>query len=51
MNKMVEFSRATGLHVNPDKCKVYLGGIDRCVKTDILRITSFSEGELPLSII
>lgn len=41
MNKMVEFSRATGLYVNPDKCKAYFGGVDSFVKIDIPNITFF----------
>lgn len=46
MNKMVEFSRATGLYVNPNKCKSYFGGVNSFVKTNILNITSFSEGDI-----
>ncbi|CAK8577522.1 unnamed protein product [Lathyrus sativus] len=47
VNKMVEFSHATGLYVSLDKYKAYFRGVGSCVKFGIMQITSFSEGELP----
>ncbi|KAI5382325.1 hypothetical protein KIW84_UN0022 [Lathyrus oleraceus] len=47
MEKIQEFSRSTGLVVNPIKCNVYFGGLDDKTKGDIMMVTGFKEGDLP----
>ncbi|CAJ2661953.1 unnamed protein product [Trifolium pratense] len=47
MAKIHDFSRSTGLHVNPSKCKVFYGGVEEHVKDCIRAVTSFTEGSLP----
>ncbi|CAK8566663.1 unnamed protein product [Lathyrus sativus] len=36
-----QFSKMTGLIVNPIKCKVYFGGVDNNTRGKILRLTRF----------
>ncbi|XP_058766788.1 uncharacterized protein LOC131640380 [Vicia villosa] len=47
MNMFAEFSKATSLKVNPNKCQVYFGGLDDSMKEEIRRVTGFKEGKLP----
>jgi hypothetical protein len=47
MAKLLEFSKSTGLYVNPSKCKIYYGGVDEHTKEVIRRTTSFADGTLP----
>lgn len=47
MQKFNEFSEATRLYVNPDKCRAYFGNVDLEVKNHILQATGFKEGPLP----
>ncbi|CAL5185978.1 unnamed protein product [Lathyrus oleraceus] len=47
MEKFHEFSKATGLIVNHQKCKAYYGEVDDQIKNDIQHITSYVEGKLP----
>ncbi|XP_058771889.1 uncharacterized protein LOC131645230 [Vicia villosa] len=47
MDKFNEFSRSTGLTVNPTKCKIYCGGMKEEDKQTIEQITGFSRGQLP----
>lgn len=42
-----DFSKATGLRVNPNKCQVYFGGLDNCVKDEIKEVSGFKEGMTP----
>lgn len=44
-----DFSMATGLDINPAKCKVYFGNVDENTKQHIQNIISFSQGSLPRS--
>ncbi|XP_058757171.1 uncharacterized protein LOC131630409 [Vicia villosa] len=43
-----KFSDSTGLIINPRKCKVFCGGVDRDTQTMISRITEFDVGQLPM---
>ncbi|XP_020270915.1 uncharacterized protein LOC109846100 [Asparagus officinalis] len=45
---MNEFSKVSGLNINPDKCSVYLSGIDDNLKLQICSFLNFSEGCLPV---
>lgn len=47
MENFYEFSKAIGLVVNPQKCKVYDGGVCDQTKTEIHKIISYGEGKLP----
>jgi hypothetical protein len=47
MDKIHNFPRSTGLHVNPSKCKIFYGGVEERIKDSILKVTSFAEGSLP----
>ncbi|XP_058766372.1 uncharacterized protein LOC131639971 [Vicia villosa] len=47
MTGLQTFSDSTGLEVNPAKCKVYFGYVEEEAKQDIIRATTFEEGELP----
>ncbi|PNX56602.1 ribonuclease H, partial [Trifolium pratense] len=47
MSKLKDFSRSTGLYVNPSKCKVFYGGVEEHIKESIKNVTSFAEGSLP----
>lgn len=47
MEKFLEFSKATRLVVNPQKCKAYYGGVNDKPKNNIQHITSYVEGKLP----
>lgn len=47
MNQFANFSRATGLKVNPRKCHIYYGAVSDEVKEHINLITGFSEGTFP----
>jgi hypothetical protein len=44
MDKIHNFPRSTGLHVNPSKCKIFYGGVEERIKDSILKVTSFAEG-------
>ncbi|XP_074293158.1 uncharacterized protein LOC141620099 [Silene latifolia] len=41
------FSKASGLKVSPAKSNAYFRGVPEHIKTDILRISGFTEGALP----
>lgn len=43
----MNFSKSTGLVINPSKCKVYFGAVESCIKEEIKHITAFQEGSLP----
>ncbi|XP_058752434.1 uncharacterized protein LOC131625604 [Vicia villosa] len=47
MRAFNKFSKATGLVVNPLKCRLYCAGVEKEMKQDILRATGFPEGQLP----
>jgi hypothetical protein len=47
MAKIQDFSRSTGLHVNPSKCKIFYGGVEEHIKDSIGKVTSIAEGSLP----
>ncbi|CAJ2669420.1 unnamed protein product [Trifolium pratense] len=47
MDKLQDFSRSTGLYVNPSKCKVFYGAVEEHIKESIKKVTSFVEGSLP----
>ncbi|XP_058784809.1 uncharacterized protein LOC131659669 [Vicia villosa] len=47
MEEIRRFSCVTGLKANPQKCKVYFGGVNTEVKNDIMAITGFSAGTFP----
>ncbi|XP_058768277.1 uncharacterized protein LOC131642001 [Vicia villosa] len=47
MTWLQTFSDLTGLEVNPTKCKVYFGNVEEEAKQDIIRATTFENGELP----
>ncbi|CAK8536510.1 unnamed protein product [Lathyrus sativus] len=47
MEKMRAFSNATGLFMNPCKCKAYFGGVHPEVKNQIICIIGFVVGDLP----
>ncbi|CAK8534246.1 unnamed protein product [Lathyrus sativus] len=47
LEKVIAFSRATGLFVNSSKCNVYYGGVEQTVKNNIYGITFFPNGNLP----
>ncbi|XP_058726565.1 uncharacterized protein LOC131597923 [Vicia villosa] len=42
------FSEPTGLVVNPKKCKVFCGGMDRVDKEQMIGTTGFTKGQLPM---
>lgn len=46
LNTMKEFSDSTGLVINPKKCKVFCGGMDRDPKEQLIRSVTFEEGVL-----
>ncbi|KAL9237012.1 hypothetical protein vseg_011604 [Gypsophila vaccaria] len=41
------FSNASGLMLNKSKSEAFFGGVKEELKTDILSVTSFSEGRFP----
>lgn len=43
-----KFSATTGLVVNPNKCRIYFGGVDGTTKNKIQQISSYEEGQLPV---
>ncbi|XP_058756749.1 uncharacterized protein LOC131629962 [Vicia villosa] len=47
MRAFGEFSRSTGLSVNPAKCNAYYGNVDAHSQLQIQNITTFAEGCLP----
>ena len=47
MQAFMNFSKSTGLVINPSKCKVYFGAVESCIKQEIKHITAFQEGSLP----
>ncbi|KAL5162615.1 Transposon TX1 uncharacterized protein [Glycine soja] len=47
MQAFMNFSKSTGLVINPSKCKVYIGAMESCIKEEIKHITAFQEGSLP----
>lgn len=47
MNVFTGFSVSTGLKENPNKCKIYFGGVDNSTNEDIKNLTSFKELSLP----
>lgn len=47
MRTFEKFSRATGFKVNPIKCHIYFAGVDKEMKDEIIKVTSFREGALP----
>lgn len=47
MQAFEEFSKSTGLKVNPTKCKVFFGNVGSDEKRSIQGFTNFSEGALP----
>ncbi|XP_020250238.1 uncharacterized protein LOC109827635 [Asparagus officinalis] len=42
-----EFGNITGLEANPDKCSIFLGGVDDLTKSSIINLLGFKLGELP----
>ncbi|XP_058727134.1 uncharacterized protein LOC131598565 [Vicia villosa] len=42
-----KFSKAIGLVVNPQKCRIYCAGVDEKTKRDMLTTSGFQEGQLP----
>lgn len=48
LNTVKKFSESTGLVINPKKCKVYCGGMDRVTQNLMRRTTEFIEGQLPM---
>ncbi|CAK8574090.1 unnamed protein product [Lathyrus sativus] len=47
MAAYAKFSKATGLVVNPQKCRIYLAGVDEKTKKDIRMASDFQMGQLP----
>lgn len=47
MKVFYDFSRSTGLTVNPAKSKAYYGGVEDSIKVKIQNLTSFAEGPIP----
>ncbi|XP_058753184.1 uncharacterized protein LOC131626385 [Vicia villosa] len=47
MEEVKGFSQAIGLKANPQKCKVFFGGVSIDDQTNILAITGFSAGNFP----
>ncbi|XP_020263198.1 uncharacterized protein LOC109839179 [Asparagus officinalis] len=43
-----EFSSVSGLETNPNKCSVYISGVDENLKAQICLYLNFSEGILPV---
>ncbi|XP_020262713.1 uncharacterized protein LOC109838703 [Asparagus officinalis] len=43
-----EFSSVSGLETNPNKCSVYISGVDEDLKAQICSYLNFSEGMLPV---
>ncbi|KAH1199162.1 putative ribonuclease H protein [Glycine max] len=43
-----KFSATTGFVVNPNKCRIYFGGVDGTTKSKIQQISSYEEGQLPV---
>lgn len=48
LDTVQNFSDATGLVINPTKCKIFFGGIDDETKGVIKRTTNFKEGHFPI---
>ncbi|CAK8535664.1 unnamed protein product [Lathyrus sativus] len=42
------FSKSTGLKMNPNKCKIYFGGMDMQTRTRLKELSGFQEGALPV---
>jgi hypothetical protein len=42
-----KFSKATGLVVNPQKCRIYCAGMDELTKQNVPEASGFQEGQLP----
>lgn len=49
MDRFHSFSKSTTLYANPEKCKLYIGGMDNNTKKQIAEITGFAAGILPFS--
>ncbi|CAK8562475.1 unnamed protein product [Lathyrus sativus] len=47
MKTCVNFSKATGLAVNPQKCRIYCAGMGELTKQDVIEASGFQEGRLP----
>ena len=47
MEKFGNFSKASGLKMNPSKCELYFGGVTDNIKTEMLSSLGFKEGLLP----
>ncbi|XP_028099266.1 uncharacterized protein LOC114298836 [Camellia sinensis] len=45
---LMEFQSLSGLALNPQKSHVFFSGCDASLRNDILRITQFQEGHLPV---
>lgn len=43
-----KFSKSIGLRVNPSKCHFYFGVMEEGIKEEIMQITWFKEGSLPI---
>nr|XP_016457391.1 PREDICTED: uncharacterized protein LOC107781232 [Nicotiana tabacum] len=43
-----EFSTTSGLSANRDKSSIYFGGVDATVQQQIIKLTGFTKGELPI---
>ncbi|XP_058734020.1 uncharacterized protein LOC131605711 [Vicia villosa] len=48
MRTVNTFSASTGLMINPNKCRVYCGGMDRDAKETMSQASGFEEGKLPM---
>lgn len=47
MDVLEKLCMYTGMVVNPNKCRIYFGGVDEDTKDKIKLLTNFLEGALP----
>ncbi|CAK8543473.1 unnamed protein product [Lathyrus sativus] len=47
LNSFRDFSNSTGLIMNPNKCKIYFGGLDNESRKTLKELPGFQEGTLP----
>ncbi|XP_020254066.1 uncharacterized protein LOC109831138 [Asparagus officinalis] len=48
LNCFKDFCTVSGLEANPDKCKVFYGGVDDSTKGSVNRLLNFNEGVFPI---
>lgn len=48
-NVLEDFAQSTGLSVNEAKSQIILGGVSNDIKQELIQVSGFGEGQLPLT--